>query len=818
MKMQRNVAAAAVAMVAVGAAMGGQDYPITPAVMTNVMVTGGFWLPRFETNRLVTVKVDFEKCELARIPNFRRAAAREWGTFKGIPFNDSDVYKVIEGAAYTLATHPDAELEKYVDDLNAAIARAQEPDGYLYTARTLGFRDGMTGPLRWSHIAHSHELYNVGHLYEAAVAYWETTGKRTLLDTAIRSADLVDRTFGPGATQLKDPPGHQEIELALCKLYRATGEKRYLDLAKHFLEARGRGGDKGGSQVFSQSGELVKCNEMSAKGNYAQNHLSVVAQREAVGHAVRATYQYCAMVDVAALEGNDAYVKAIDALWENVVQKKLALNGSVGARHAGEAFGANYELPNESAYNETCAGIGNALWNQRMFLLHGDAKYIDVLERALYNGIISGVSLGGDEFFYPNPLASKGGYKRSKWFGCSCCPVNVVRFIPQITQFAYATRDDAAYVNLFVESDATLKLKGGEVKLSQKTDYPWNGNVSIVVMPSPNLQPSKPLNFQLAIRIPGWCVGRPVPSDLYTQIVPGSLEDFKVKVNGRAVKVNPVKGYCVIDREWKKGDVVEIAMNMPVRRIKAHDKVVADRGRLAVERGPIVYCAEGVDNGGCALDKVLAADAKFTRTTCNILGNVYPAFTAPAVSVRRGLMGGLRKESCTLMLVPYFAWCHRGAGEMQTWFPAEATEENAAPDYAITASYCHPNDTVAALNDGVLPKSSGDQSVPRFTFWDHCGTDEWIRYDFGEPEEVRRVEVYWFDDTESGRCRVPESWKIEWRPAKDAEWRDVGVAGPCERDRFCAVDFPAPVKAQSIRLAVKLRNGFSGGVLECRLK
>jgi len=818
MMIQMNMAAAAVAVVVAGSAMGAQDYPITPAVMTNVAVTGGFWLPRFETNRLVTVKVDFEKCELARIPNFRRAAAREWGTFKGIPFDDSDVYKVIEGAAYTLATHPDAELEKYVDDLNAVIARAQEPDGYLYTARTLGFRNGMTGPLRWSHIAHSHELYNVGHLYEAAVAYWETTGKRTLLDTAIRSADLVDRTFGPGTTQLKDPPGHQEIELALCKLYRATGEKRYLDLAKHFLEARGRGGDSSGSQVFAQSGELVKCDEMAAKGNYAQNHIPVVLQREAVGHAVRATYLYCAMADVAALEGNAAYIKAIDVLWENVVQKKLALNGSVGARHAGEAFGANYELPNETAYNETCAGIGNALWNQRMFLLHGDAKYIDVLERALYNGIISGVSLGGDEFFYPNPLASKGGYARSKWFGCSCCPVNVVRFIPQIAQFAYATRNDAAYVNLFIESDATLKLKGGEVKLSQTTDYPWNGNVSIVVEPSPNLQPSKPLNFQLAIRIPGWCVGRPVPSDLYTQIVPGSLDDYKVKVNGQAVKVNPVKGYCVIEREWKKGDVVEVSMNMPVRRIKAHDKVAADRGRLAVERGPVVYCAEGVDNGGCALDKVLAADAKFTRTTCNILGNAYPAFTAPAVSVRRGLKGGLRKEPCTLTLVPYFAWCHRGAGEMQTWFPAEATEENAAPDYAITASHCHPSDAVAALNDGVLPRSSGDKSVPRFTFWDHRGTDEWIQYDFGEPEEFRRVEVYWFDDTGSGRCRVPESWKVEWRPAKDAEWRDVGVVGPCEKDRFCTVDFPTPVNAQAIRLSVKLRREFSGGVLECRIK
>ena len=325
------------------------------------------------------------------------------------------------------------------------------------------------------------------------------------------------------------------------------------------------------------------------------------------------------------------------------------MNGSLGARHGGETFGANYELPNESAYNETCAAIGNALWNQRLFLLHGDAKYIDVLERTIYNGVISGVSLGGDEFFYPNPLASKGGYKRKKWFGCSCCPVNVVRFIPQIAQFAYATRDDAAYVNLFVDSDATLKLKNGEVKLTQKTDYPWDGKVKLTIDGIANTKSS---NFKLAVRIPGWCVGRPVPSDLYTQVVPGTLDDFAVKVNGEVLKVSPAKGYCIIEREWKTGDVVEVEMNMPVRRIKAHDNVAADRGRLAVERGPIVYCAEGVDNGERVLDKVLAADAEFTRTTCNILGNIYPALTARAVSPRRGLRSGVRNEPCTLTLVP----------------------------------------------------------------------------------------------------------------------------------------------------------------------
>ena len=648
------IASAALASAALQAA---QDYPIAPAVMTNVTVTGGFWLPRFETNRLVTVKTDFANCEKARIPNFRNAAAHKWGSFKGIPFDDSDVYKVIEGAAYTLATHPDAALEAYVDGVNEAIAGAQERDGYLYTARTLGFtygeKDGKTdfgmmGPTRWTRISHGHELYNVGHLYEAAVAYWEATGKRTLLDVAMKSADLVDRTFGPAPTQLKDAPGHEEIELALCKLYRATGERRYLDLAKFFLEARGREGAAGDGKVFAQSGELVEGSEMEAKNSYWQNHIPVVRQREAVGHAVRATYLYCGMADVAALTGNADYVTAIDALWENVVGRKLALNGSVGARPHGETFGANWELPNEGAYNETCASIGNALWNERMFLMHGEAKYIDVLERAVYNGILSGVSLGGDEFFYPNPLASKGGYKRSKWFGCSCCPVNVVRFIPQIVRFAYATRGDAAYVNLFVDSDARLVLAGGEVRLSQRTEYPWSGAVKLTVGDI-KLQTS---NFKLNVRIPGWCVGRPVPSDLYSQVSPGGLSDFSVKVNGAPFAVRPQKGYCVIDRAWKAGDTVEIAMNMPVRRVKAHENVKADRGRLAVERGPVVYCAEGADNGGKAFEARLPADAAFADASVAIGGTAFPAL----------------KASNGLVLIPYFAWCHRGAGEMQTWF------------------------------------------------------------------------------------------------------------------------------------------------------
>ena len=437
------------------------------------------------------------------------AAKRAQGTFKGCPFDDSDVYKIIEGAAYALATHPDPELDRYLDELISKIAEAQEPDGYLYTARTLGFNYGtnavgavdcgMMGPTRWSRLVCSHELYNIGHMYEAAVAHYRATGKRSLLDVAVRSADLVDRTFGFGPTQLKEPSGHEEIELALCSLYRVTGEKRYLNLAKTFLDLRGR------ADLRSETW-----------GVPVQDHLPVTQQREAVGHAVRAGYLYCAMADVAALTGDKSYIKAIDTIWENVVSKKLHLNGGIGARKrveyadksrgvAFEAFGDDYDLPNAEAYLETCAAIANALWNQRMFLMSGDAKYVDVLERVIYNGFLSGISLRGDEFFYPHPLASKGGYRRSKWFATSCCPVNIVRFIPQIATFAYATRADAAYVNLFIASDATLRLSSGDVGLRQDTDYPWEGQSRIAVTPQKD-----GTRFALNVRVPGWCVGRPV--------------------------------------------------------------------------------------------------------------------------------------------------------------------------------------------------------------------------------------------------------------------------------------------------------------------
>ena len=625
------------------------DYPIRAAKMTDVKVTGGFWFDRLATNRAVTLKADFAKCnETPRIANFTNCAARaKGGKFGGIFFDDSDVYKVMEGAAYIYAETKDPELEKYMDWLIGEMAKAQEPDGYLYTSRTLGGNKSIDGTARWENLSWSHEFYNQGHMYEAAVAWFEATGKTNFLAIARKSADLVDRTFGWEPGKLKLTSGHQEMELALCKLYRVTGEERYLKLAKFRLDVRGR------KDVRTIWGPGV------------QDHLPVLQQDEAVGHAVRAGYMYSGMADVAALTGDHSYMAAIDRLWESLVGRKLHLNGGVGAEHrvkhskwgeAWEAFGDDYYLPNENAYLETCAAIALALWNQRMFCWKGEAKYVDVLERTIYNGFASGISLSGDEFFYPNPLANKTGvgnakdkpYVRSKWFGCSCCPVNDVRFIPQVPSFAYATDGKGAlYWNLFMAGEATV----GGVKVVCKTEYPWNGRAVLTL----NHLTAEPLNrLTLKIRIPGWAKGQPVPSDLYVQTKPSSEMEISVAVNGCAVNGVPGKdGYLTVEREWKAGDTVEVNLPMPVKRIRAHEKVEADKGRLAVERGPIVYCAEGCDNGGKAFDAVLPADATFTDDTIVIGDKTFPAL----------------KASNGLKLIPYCLWGNREPGnEMQVWF------------------------------------------------------------------------------------------------------------------------------------------------------
>ena len=629
------------------------DYPVRPVPFTDVQVDDAFWLPRIETNRTVTIPFAMQKNEETnRVKNLAIAAGRAEGKYEGRRFNDTDVYKVIEGAAYSLSLHPDADLEGRVDKLIELIAAAQEEDGYLYAARTADPDNPApgAGPERWSRLNGSHELYNAGHMYEAAVAYFQATGKTAFLDVALKNADLLVQTFGPD--KRRDYPGHQEVEIGLAKLYRVTGNRDYLELAKFFLDMRGR----------EQAGEPYADGTPFAIYNrkpYMQAHKPVLEQEEAVGHAVRASYMYTGMADVAALGGYPEYISAIDRLWEDVVFKKLYLTGGIGARHTTEAFGDAYELPNETAYTETCAAVGNVFWNLRMFLLHGEAKYIDVLERTLYNGALSGVSLEGDRFFYQNPLASDGRLVRSPWFEVSCCPGNITRFLPSVPGYIYAQDRNTLYVNLFIRNSAEIVLKGKKIRIRQETKYPWDGNIKI------SLFPEKDMSFALKIRIPGWALDLPVPSDLYTY---GELSYAPpaLKINGSPVEIDLENGYARLDRTWAAGDEVELDLPMPVRRVLANTNVEANRDRVALERGPLVYCAEGIDNGGRVHDMLIPDSAEFRVTK---RPDLLKGITAITGVVETAPEDGTAAESKTrtLFAIPYYAWAHRGRGEMAVW-------------------------------------------------------------------------------------------------------------------------------------------------------
>jgi DUF1680 family protein len=629
-----------------------RDYPIRPVPFTDVKLEDAFWQSRVLTNLEVTVPFAFNMCEkTGRIDNLRKAARMMTGAYEGRRFNDSDVFKIIEGVAYSLTQYPEQmkeerqKLDNLLDEVIAVIAAAQEDDGYIYAARTVDPANPAPGAgrERWINLQGSHELYNMGHLFEAAVAHYQATGKRTLLDVAIKCADLVDRVFGPGRRQ--DASGHQEIEIGLVKLYRITGEKRYLDLAKFFLDQRGKPHD---DEPYPNDSPFAIYNGRE----YRQDHIPVIEQTTAVGHAVRAAYMYAAMADVAALTGDESYLRAIERIWENVAWKKLYLTGGIGARYVSEAFGDDYELPNRTAYTETCASVGNVFWNQRMFLMTGESKYFDVLERTLYNGLLSGVSVSGDRFFYQNPLESTGGYERSEWFEVSCCPGNIVRFLPSIGGYIFAVKDKRVYVNLYASSETAVDIGGEKVTIRLETDYPFDG-ASKVIVSAP-----KEVEFELALRIPGWAREQPVPSDLY-RYVGGEKSEVELSLNGTSIPLEMDKGYALIHRAWHSGDTVELRLTMPVRLVEANDGIADDRGKVAIERGPLVYCAEGVDNGGRVLDLTLPSNEAFTFKMEKV-ENVGNVVVIDGTAMREG-------KPVPLRLIPYYAWAHRGAGEMAVW-------------------------------------------------------------------------------------------------------------------------------------------------------
>ncbi len=782
------------------------DYPIQPVPFTQVKIQDRFFKPRLDTNRDITVNYVFLRCQqTGRLDNFAKAGGLIPGEFEGIYFNDSDVFKAIEGASYSLATAPDPDLNEYLDELISKIEAAQEKDGYLYTIRTIDSVKASAQPgvgkERWSHLLSSHELYNVGHLYEAAVAHFQATGKRTLLNVAIKNAELVLKEFGPKGRH--DVPGHQEIEIGLVRLFRVTGDKRYLDLAKFFLDQRGNS---------------------HRKNNYGaqhQDHQPVTRQREAVGHAVRAGYMYSAMADIAAIENDAEYAAAIEQLWENVVFKKMYLTGGIGSTHQGERFTEAYDLPNKTAYNETCAAIANMFWNQRMFLLHGDAKYVDVLERILYNGFLSGISLSGNEFFYPNPLSSDGRYPfnqgklgRSAWFGTSCCPVNIVRFLPSLPSYIYAQRDNEIYVNLFIGSAGKLTLGENQITLTQQTDYPWSGQIDIQV------EPSQPENFTIKVRIPGWVQGKPVPGDLYRYLndVPAK---YTIKLNGKPVEQKLQKGYISLSRNWQKGDRISIDFPMPIRRVTSHPKVKVNRGRVALERGPIVYCLEAIDHSGAVSNLFLpdesVLESEFDETFLN--GSVQ----LHAIIQQVFLEGEkLSVRPVKMTAIPYYLWAHRKVGEMAVWLPRQKdlTKPQSPPTIAssgkMTASFHHHNDSPDAMNDLIEPESSGDQKIPRMTWWDHRGTKEWIQLDFDKKRTVSSTAIYWFDDTGSGQCRVPDSWTVLYLEGK--KWKPVQTEQRFETslNQYNTVQFD-PVETTALKVIVQLKTQFSGGVLEWKI-
>ena len=757
-------------------------YPIDPVPFTSVKVTDAFWGQRLKASREVTVPLAFSKCEeTGRYDNFVKAAhPSDEYEVKGYSFDDTDVYKTIEGASYLLQTYPDKKLEAYIDSVLVLVAAAQEPDGYLYTARTMNPKHPheWAGSKRWEKVEElSHEFYNLGHMVEGAIAHYQATGKRSFLDIAIRYADCVCREIGNAPGQVVAVPGHQIAEMALAKLYLVTGDEKYLKQAKFFLDKRGY---------------------TSRKDVYSQAHKPVIEQDEAVGHAVRAAYMYSGMADVAALTGDKSYIEAIDRIWENIVTKKYYITGGIGATNHGEAFGANYELPNMSAYCETCAAIGNVYMNYRLFLLHGESKYFDVLERTLYNGLISGVSLDGGGFFYPNPLESIGQHQRQPWFGCACCPSNICRFIPSLPGYIYAVKDNSLFVNLFMSNTATTKVGGKEMTLSQQTNYPWDGNIKITV------DKVTGKNVTLKVRIPGWVENQPVPGDLYSY-ADNRKPAFRIMVNGAEAAGTLCDGYFCIDRKWKKGDYVEVHFDMEARTVTANRNVAADRGRVAVERGPVVYCAEWPDNDFELRSVLMNRTPEFKVIPApDKLYGIYQLET-PAQVLAYNEDGRLVTKEVTLTLIPYYAWAHRGAGSMMVWLPWEvsvvkpATPPSIASSSTIEAS--HKVASLSSVNDGLIPESEQDRSIPYYHWWPKKNSVEWISYAFKKPEIVSKSVVYWYDDAPWGDCRIPETWTTYYKD-------DSGAWQPLNGE----------VKTAAVKLEVKLPEEYSSGIYEWEIK
>lgn len=774
---------------------------------TAVRFADRFWAPRIETNRTVSIPSAFRECEKnGRFDNFAIAAGLKQGEHKGdFSFDDTDPYKVIEGASYSLAVHYDKQLDAYLDSVIAIIAKAQEPDGYLTTCVTNKcYRlSGWWGRAKWEKI-NSHELYNSGHLIESAVAHYRATGKKTFLNVAIKNADLVCRTFGPNEGQIHRPGGHPIIEMALCKLYKVTGDKKYLEGAKYFVEETGR------------------CTDGHRPSMYSQDHMPILQQQEIVGHAVRAGYLYSGVADVAALTGDTAYQTALQRIWQNMSSKKLFITGGIGSRAQGEGFGPNYELNSHTAYCETCAAIANVYWNHRMFLATGESKYMDVVERALYNNVLSGVSLSGDKFFYDNPLESGGEHERQRWFGCACCPGNITRFIASVPGYVYAynpKKAPAIFVNLYVQG----KAKVGGLELEQTTDYPWDGKVRIRISKGSG-------KCAIKLRVPSWLKSSPTNNNLYTYL--DRAKPYSISVNGKAYYPKN-NDYITLNRKWKTGDVIDLDFPMEVRRIVANDNAEDLRGRVCLERGPIVYCIEGGNQvGGTVFDKYIPNEeghAFNAHYEPSLLGGIMVIDTKGRMVTRDGNV-----TEVDLRAIPYAVWNNSGPQQMEVWIASSPTTAVPVPEATIAsraetfsnrgaiqndAPETAPTDGWAGgVNDQWEPKRSSDTSKPYHYWWLKRGTKESISYKFDKDYEVSNVQVYWLDfDHYDGNFRTPQSWTLYYKDA-DGQWKEVEGHSPYTVDRDCynSVDFK-PVTTRELKIVAQLREGQSGGVLEWKV-
>jgi len=789
-----------------------QQYPIQPIPFHRVQLEDKFWAPRIETVRKVTIPATFQKNEeTGRVKNFEVAA----GTIRGgictrFPFDDSDLYKSIEGAANALRTERDPKFRASVNLLIGKIWRAQEPDGYLYTWRSIVNRQKMTGDStpaavkgaflgwldgpRWQNEDKlSHELYNAGHLYEAAVAWYEATGNRNLLDIALKNAELIARDFGPG--KLAKAPGHQEIEIGLVKLFQTTGDRRWLDLAKFFIDARGYGEE------------------------YSQNHLKVKDQRVAVGHAVRLAYMFSGAADVAALTGTHEYDEAMKSVWEDIVGSQMYITGGVGATGSNEGFGGAYDLPNYSAYCETCSSIAFLWWSQRMFQLTGESRYLDIVELTLYNALNAGLSLSGDRFFYPNPLESRKNVERTDWFSCACCPPNLTRFFTALPGLLYAQKGNELYVNLFVASKTDIEntnSKGQKVKVNirQETGFPWDGLVKI------HVDPAKPNTFSLKIRIPGWVKGDVVPLDLY-HFYEFSGNPLSIKVNGQVFPATFENGFAVINRKWKSGDVVELDLPMQTQRVQANAKVEADAGRFALKRGPLVYCLEGRDQTDDRVLNVLVPDTTTIRSTFDpaLLGGVQALSFYGFLVKKKTAPDEADLQKLALKAIPYYAWANRGRDNMLVWLPHDlrTVPAIAQPTLAALSTATASegaNGDLKNIADQFPVKNSADQESSRVHWWPKFGSTEWLQYDFGKAEQVGTARVYWFDDEATGGgCRTPKSWRVLY--LENGVWKPVYAPDGYKtaKDQWNEVQFE-PVKTTALRLEMTWQEGVSGGVHE----